>query len=1730
MKRATTAVESVRQLGRVDQGGRVRRCFASAASVLSALLLLPNLAAAQGAGVPGLTEICPGDWDAYSCPSGRPVMPPASLVRPTVHVCTTGCSAAIVSETGVLTANHCWAPPDGTDAALGSEVVVVANINGSGSCGTPAPGPIPLTDGDCTKGSGMTGDMFKCRVVASDHVTDVVLLNCGAKLDANGVEIPVGPGTGPIFPGTLHGFAKLSTSAPSAFDRLWVSQINRAVTLDLANPPCFETAGAQGDWGIQVSPSAPFDPFRRTGFGLLDCCWVDGFITVGGVHSTAIDGFDTTCFWTCGSSGAPIFRLSDNKLLGVVSGYAPGLGGPIGSTLAGRVDHFVQASSPGRDRDGDGIPDLVDNCPDTPNASQSDIDQDGVGDACDPCPTTTPVEDPDQDCFVGPADNCPTVRNPDQKDTDGDHIGDACDNCPFVPNSLVICDPGPPRVCTFVQADSDGDGVGDACDNCKHVYNPPPSPGAPQLDCDGNGVVPRGQPVPDLTGDACDPKPCVLPTSFDANAGTTTEGLRGAPVDVDGYSATLGYLEHAAPATVADTSAYYCWCPHGSSTSTCEITYHCARGGSVSQSKSLGLGWYSTRYFGAGASGDNGMRGGQMTGQTCALTRRYGPGNAANATYFDDDQHGRPYSPPSAARLDSREWLWRCEDLPSGAATDLTSSACPNQFQIRYNPVVPGYQPCSRTDPTCNRCDGNRCPPYTYAPAQNLCAHRSFVRPPPGGGGEPGNCFLPGGPCGGFVGGLRAGQTDFVAPGVSSGGACSVCRDERIDVSKGSVLFTREVVGSAGVLPQTTGYALSQLDNPDGTATRTLYGGRNPDGTFSADTWTAVVTDARTTWTKLPQATANLQSFSVPIPDFGLPPPVAPPPGVRPPYVTRVATGPLDGTSTAVYLADVLNSTVTIIDPVAKAVVGHFDAQFLSGHGIAVTPDGQTVLATDGDGSNSQIFASLSLLDVATRQFVTFLRLVPQSFSGAWGVATSPDGHAAYVLVTVPSADFSHPEGELVFVDLIGQRVTMRVPIPMFASSGSLAVAPDGARIAVADSGGSRLVLYDAITGAVVGATPTAQGPFAVEYAPDASRIYVAERDASTVSAYRASDLALLNRVSVDLDPTAVAASGDGTVVVVASALTPDFDASTPPGITAVLRVPDLSVVGKKAVLRHPEGIVLPPGRRQAFVAGDGDQNIVTAIEGVGLPVQSPRPLAGAQLVFSPKLGGYLLFGGRVGSFTNETWFLGVDGSWTPIPTAGTAPGPRADYVAVYDEKSDDLLVVGGDGYAGQVGGVYALNAGTFTWQRVDDPAPSLPNRSLAGSAYDPDRRVLYVFGGTNGTSLLADLWAYVIDAGRWTNITPICGPEGCPHGVTTPWVTLDSGTHTLLVSGGASDAGPNDIFEVQLDVPAESRFWRNQTVPRGRPERYGGLRRLVYRGPSFETRLSDSFDVSAIDLDLGVTPPATLGVSRGPFNIRWLGEIRVDVAGAYRFASSGDGNARLFIDGVRVKRADEDDHDDGEGADGDQQAFKAVALTDGWHSLVFDYGSGANDRSHVSFSVMASPVGSFVIDRPLLRLETDKGLERNGFKHQGTGLLPRGVDFARGPIDVAFGKKGPAVLRLGGGPYAVSWSGKLRIDRPGSYAFDVSAFGGFDLSVDGTAILSQASGGHASSGRLSLSGGWHDITLRASGSEHGGGATLRFDAQSPDHPGEVVPEDHFSLTCGGTCGAAITPEWMGQQ
>jgi hypothetical protein len=209
------------------------------------------------------------------------------------------------------------------------------------------------------------------------------------------------------------------------------------------------------------------------------------------------------------------------------------------------------------DTDGDGLRDDLDNCPTTPNPTQTNADGDSRGDACDNCPSVSNSNqldsdgdgqgdacdaDDDNDGRADAQDNCPLVANGSQLNTDGDGQGDACDadddndgradaqdNCPLVAN------PG--------QSDCDGDGLGDACKNFVDCNNNGQfdqcdvSTGA-SADVDANQVPDECQPDCN-SNDLPDAWECATGRTQDCNADLLPDVCQGA-VLVDRSSGNLG--------------------------------------------------------------------------------------------------------------------------------------------------------------------------------------------------------------------------------------------------------------------------------------------------------------------------------------------------------------------------------------------------------------------------------------------------------------------------------------------------------------------------------------------------------------------------------------------------------------------------------------------------------------------------------------------------------------------------------------------------------------------------------------------------------------------------------------------------------------------------------------------------------------------------------------------------------------------------------------------------------------------------------------------------------------------------------------------------------------------------------------------------------------------------------------------------------------------------------------
>ena len=165
-----------------------------------------------------------------------------------------------------------------------------------------------------------------------------------------------------------------------------------------------------------------------------------------------------------------------------------GTSGAVAPVTKKGNDKFLQNSvglyiTPGKakklDSDGDGVPDKLDKCPDTPagvrvdaSGCPLDSDKDGVTDDLDKCPDTPagvkvdamgcPL-DTDKDGIADNLDDCPDIFGLASlngcPDSDGDGVSDKDDRCPNTPKGYKVDRFGCP-------VDSDRDGIPDSEDAC----------------------------------------------------------------------------------------------------------------------------------------------------------------------------------------------------------------------------------------------------------------------------------------------------------------------------------------------------------------------------------------------------------------------------------------------------------------------------------------------------------------------------------------------------------------------------------------------------------------------------------------------------------------------------------------------------------------------------------------------------------------------------------------------------------------------------------------------------------------------------------------------------------------------------------------------------------------------------------------------------------------------------------------------------------------------------------------------------------------------------------------------------------------------------------------------------------------------------------------------------------------------------------------------------------------
>ncbi len=173
---------------------------------------------------------------------------------------------------------------------------------------------------------------------------------------------------------------------------------------------------------------------------------------------------------------------------GIGTGLTRGFGSPIARTVF-NIEFVPPYEKPVTDRDGDGIPDEKDACPDVPGVGSSDPAKNG-------CPLPPPPGDRDHDGITDDQDACPDTpgvksddpsKNGCPSDRDHDGILDQQDACPDVAG---VNDPDPKK--NGCPPDKDNDGILDADDACPDtpgVKSSNPKYNGCPADIDGDGIL-----------------------------------------------------------------------------------------------------------------------------------------------------------------------------------------------------------------------------------------------------------------------------------------------------------------------------------------------------------------------------------------------------------------------------------------------------------------------------------------------------------------------------------------------------------------------------------------------------------------------------------------------------------------------------------------------------------------------------------------------------------------------------------------------------------------------------------------------------------------------------------------------------------------------------------------------------------------------------------------------------------------------------------------------------------------------------------------------------------------------------------------------------------------------------------------------------------------------------------------------------------------------------------------
>jgi N-acetylneuraminic acid mutarotase len=152
-----------------------------------------------------------------------------------------------------------------------------------------------------------------------------------------------------------------------------------------------------------------------------------------------------------------------------------------------------------------------------------------------------------------------------------------------------------------------------------------------------------------------------------------------------------------------------------------------------------------------------------------------------------------------------------------------------------------------------------------------------------------------------------------------------------------------------------------------------------------------------------------------------------------------------------------------------------------------------------------------------------------------------------------------------------------------------------------------------------------------------------------------------------------------------------------------------------------------------------------------------PSARASQAMAYDPVANKVIVFGGYDGTtYYNDTWAYDMAGeAWTALSPSGVAPAARQGHSLVYDPQSKKMILFGGYDGTAQYNDTWAYDPAKDSWTDLK-PGGTLPAaRDSQAMTYDPNDKIMILFGGWSITTQYDDTWSYDPAKNSWTDLRP---------------------------------------------------------------------------------------------------------------------------------------------------------------------------------------------------------------------------------------------------------------------------------------------------------------------------------------------------------------------------------------